>query len=621
MPTIIVVLSVAVVLTAALAVGFAYHRFRGTPPYRWRERVWTRIAELMREAEELQRSTTGNAADRWRTELFHQHLQTIPLTALLPFSGIGPGTVDRLSTAGLGSVADLTRFDVGRIHGFGPAKSADVRAAVRQVVREAEGRFEAGACPEGQEFRRRVAAQALAEQVEVEGKRLQIQAVNAVLARLSAIEPLANRVTFRNHLLGRAQVELTEELLNRSLPAFQVCRIDSPSRPADWGDDLIDVMPDDEDLGPTVPPTPPLEPFPIDVVIGCFGCGAKLRARSSKPRSRFRVGCPQCGSQVVVELPSTSRQPVFVTPVPPPIPPVAPAPPEGRPVATSVSARPALPPPVEASTTRPADLFQAALAAPARSANSSVDHPNLHRLRVLTRFGFVVAKADGRVAKAERAAIRSFLADLFGHDPMLVRHIDPTIEQVESAVPTEEVVVREVVAVLTDPAARQAVCAAAERIADASGERNRREVALLARVRAALDVATEPTRTGGMGGPPPDSQRSGDTDADAPHVIGPPTGAAAEPDPRTVLEIEPGVELTAELIRRRYTLLTDRADPAKAAVIGPEFEQLAVRKRATIRLAAETLIARFGLPLDPPAAPPPPPDLRHNPDLDDIFGG
>jgi hypothetical protein len=87
-----------------------------------------------------------------------------------------------------------------------------------------------------------------------------------------------------------------------------------------------------------------------------------------------------------------------------------------------------------------------------------------------------------------------------------------------------------------------------------------------------------------------------------------------------VLEIEPGVELSAELIRRRFALLTDKLDPAKATALGPEFARLADQKRAAVRAAAEALIAPFGVPLDPPAAPPPPADPRHNPDLDDVFG-
>lgn len=521
MPAFVTILIVAVVLTVAFAVFYAHLRFQRTQAYQWREQVRARVAELVSEADELQHPPSGGSADRWRAELFRQHLRTLPLTALLPCTGIGPGTVDRLSAARLQSIADLTQFDVSRIHGFGPAKSADVRMAVRQVVREAEGRFEAGACPEGQEFSRRLATQAATEQAEAEGRRLKIQAVNAVLARLSALEALANQVTFLNHLLKRMPVGLTDDVMARPLPELQV---------------------------PSVPP-----PAPIPIA----------------------------------------------RPEPPPVP-----------THVVMSARPA------ASAVSSGDLFRVALAAPVRAADSpTTEPPHLHRLRVFARFGFVVAKADGRIAKAERAAIRSFLSDLFGHDPVLVRHIDPTIEQVEAAVPSEEVVVREVLAVVTNPVDRQAVYAAAERIAEASGERNQREEEMLGRLRAVLGVAADPT-------PVPVLPRgNAECVSPTPGVASRQTESPSSPDPRTILEIDPPVELSADLIRRRYTLLTEKADPAKAATLGPEFERMAVKKRADLRQAAESLIARFGVPLDPPAAPPPSMDLRHNPDLDDVFGG
>ena len=73
-------------------------------------------------------------------------------------------------------------------------------------------------------------------------------------------------------------------------------------------------------------------------------------------------------------------------------------------------------------------------------------------------------------------------------------------------------------------------------------------------------------------------------------------------------------------MRRRFTLLSERLDPSRAATLGPEFAALAAEKRDRVRRAAEALMARFGEPLEK-AAPPPPADLRHNPDLDDVFGG
>ncbi len=46
---------------------------------------------------------------------------------------------------------------------------------------------------------------------------------------------------------------------------------------------------------------------------------------------------------------------------------------------------------------------------------------------------YAVARADGRLAAAERAAVRRGLAAFFEGDPVLVRHIDPTLERLASA--------------------------------------------------------------------------------------------------------------------------------------------------------------------------------------------
>ena len=67
--------------------------------------------------------------------------------------------------------------------------------------------------------------------------------------------------------------------------------------------------------------------------------------------------------------------------------------------------------------------------------------------------------------------------------------------------------------------------------------------------------------------------------------------------------------------------MTEKIDPVKAAAFGPEFAAMVERKLAELRAAGEALIAPFGEPLDPPSGPTVPTDLRHNPDLDDAFGG
>ncbi len=90
-------------------------------------------------------------------------------------------------------------------------------------------------------------------------------------------------------------------------------------------------------------------------------------------------------------------------------------------------------------------------------------------------------------------------------------------------------------------------------------------------------------------------------------------------DYRAILEIDPKFELSADLIRRQYTQLAEKTDPAKVKSMGEEFVTMAEQKRAKIRQAAESLIAPFGEPLEKVVVPPPS-DIRHNPDLDAVFG-
>jgi hypothetical protein len=59
----------------------------------------------------------------------------------------------------------------------------------------------------------------------------------------------------------------------------------------------------------------------------------------------------------------------------------------------------------------------------------------------------------------------------------------------------------------------------------------------------------------------------------------------------------------------------------KAARLGPEFLKTAEKQQAVVLQAAEILLGLMGekLEVKPPA--PAAQDLRHNPDLDDVFGG
>ena len=306
------------------------------------------------------------------------------------------------------------------------------------------------------------------------------------------------------------------------------------------------------------------------------------------------------GEAMARPLPEVAVDPPVATVIPV----LKPVVPEVHPVVTLVAKRAG-----DNPMSVPVDLFKQALqTVPATAA----EHPLLPKLRAYCAFAFVVAKADGRIAKSERAEVRELLASSFGHDATLVRFIDPVMEQTERNIPDEDDALAAVLD-LTTPGERRMLYAVAETIADAAGGRGAREVDTLRRMAKALgvsDVATsfqlvdKPSPVALNNSPQPETGRQ-----------------VGNLSPRMILEIDLGATLSPDLIRRRYLLLTERADPAKAAALGAEFAAMAEVKRAGIRNAAEELIAPFGEPLVSPAAPAKPSDIRHNPDLDDVFGG
>jgi tellurite resistance protein len=524
MTVVIVSLVLVVVLTAVISLVILYGQFRRWPPTLWKQRLLDRFADLSARRRTLAGPDPTDLqahADRLATDLFHRHLQTINVHRLDEYPGIGPGTVERVYAAGGRTLDDLTHFRFESIHGIGPSKAADLRAAVATLVREARSRFDAGGCPEAQEFRRKLAVVNAEAGERSAARKRELAGVEAALRSFDGLLAAANEVTFWNYLFHRGTAGPSDDVMNRPFPAV------------------------------TLPP----RPVPV-----------------ARPAAR---------------------------PVPPPVPIARPA------VARPTPAPVTLPPTPAASTPPPApatDLFKAELHAPVATAiPSSGDHPWLPKLVAYTRFAFAVAKADGRMAQAEKKVIRAFLAEQFGHDPVLNRHIDPLMERTEARVPAEAEALAGIETVTT-PAERVDLYKLAERVADASGERNPRERDLLARLATALGV-TSPSAPGVSPVPP---GRRGEL----------PVVHAS--DPRAVLEIDAETEVTADLVRRRYALLSDKLCPTKAAALGPEFAHMAAEKRDRLRTAAETLLAPFGEPLEKPA-PPPPADLRHNPDLDAVF--
>src|SRR5207302_9513338 len=89
-----------------------------------------------------------------------------------------------------------------------------------------------------------------------------------------------------------------------------------------------------------------------------------------------------------------------------------------------------------------------------------------------------------------------------------------------------------------------------------------------------------------------------------------------------LLEIDAGMPLTAELVRRQYNHLMERYALEKFEAAGPEFVALAQSKRESLLAALTALLNTLGEKVETPVpADTAPQELRHNPDLDAVLGG
>jgi tellurite resistance protein len=481
MPSAIVLGLFAVVILVAVVAIDRWLRFRNWPPRAWKDRLERQIAEWGRTIAEQDNHPDAKREQSLREQRLQRYLDSIPLSRLANYPGIGQGTVQKLEEARFTKVSQIGQLGwTSQVPGIGEVRQKSLKEAAKAIKIDGETKFECGQCDEGRAWiaeRDRMREGHRAES----DKRDRIKAAaKRAIDQAQPLVDLARTVTFPAFLFHSHSCPVTDEVMNRPFPTMVIDEVKS---------------------GPVS--VPPVEAKPAD---------------------------------------------------------------------------------------RPA--------ADAREPAGPAENKDLERLRIYTRFAFVIARADGRVTVAEKKEIRTFLYEQFEGDTRLARHIDAIIEQCENPPPVEADVIAEL-REITNHDQQGVLLSAARRIADCSGDRNQKEQIVIDRIATAFGLSGSSAT---------------------------PSSAATVPpatDDRTVLGIPADAKLTSELVRRRFNILTDQFDPAKAAGLGEEFVAMAAGKRDAVKSSAERLMAQLGEPLIPPAAPPPPPppsDIRYNPDLDAIFG-
>lgn len=257
----------------------------------------------------------------------------------------------------------------------------------------------------------------------------------------------------------------------------------------------------------------------------------------------------------------------------------------------------------------PGDLFQDALHSSAKPAFREGDADyQLAAIELTVQLAFAAARADGRIARREKEVIEEHIERRFSHDPVTHQRAREWCAHYESAGIDVDACLRRI-SQLFAPGQRALLFDLIEQTLTASNGINDREAEWLGEVSRRLGVPrAQPAATPAL--PQPMSQ---------PVVNERPTPAESRESQLLALEISPATPLSADLIRRQYNLLSDRFAPEKFELMGPEFVDMARTKRETIQRAAEALIQAFGEKLE--RSPEPASQaLRHNPDLDAVFG-
>src|SRR5262249_782136 len=153
--------------------------------------------QLLAERRSLISSGAADPAEEraLRDRAFDQFLGSIAVEELDAYPGIGPATIAKLREGGYESLGKLSRGPV-RVAGLGGKRLADVEAAVRNLVKQAESRFQAGACPQARTLLEQLQALRAAHSERSLHARTRVEALQGLIAQLRPLVEFSSRLSF-----------------------------------------------------------------------------------------------------------------------------------------------------------------------------------------------------------------------------------------------------------------------------------------------------------------------------------------------------------------------------------------------------------------------------------------
>lgn len=547
-------------------------KYSSSPEKMWKSKVLNSVsninAALTREQfsyDSMNRSHELEV-DQLRSNALNRILQQMPVELLADYPGIGPSTVEKLHYSGFRTIHDIHTRSIN-IHGIGDKRLSDIRVGSRQLYQQAISTLEKSTSAEHQQLNRAIAAihQAYTEKSRISEARL--NAVKKVCEIMREAVATANKITFWGFVRSTNRSHLSDRLRNFGFPNLEATLEKAEAKAKRQEKESEEkTLPFEMSAAPAKPViqplrnVPPPKPVPpsVDRKLNTFVATQKL---DTKPRTPPEPPCPALSPfEELMQAPSPPHLPVRSE--------------------------------LESIPFQTVDLAQVLM-------------------EIAVELGYLIARADGRLAQAEQQMIEGYLDSRYHTDvamhtkaQSLSAHfakasivIQPLIERIKKHCNAEAI---------------QHLMGFAKEVALA-GNLNEKKDHLYQDIGKRLGLSLASLQAVPVVAKPPLPPKPVEK------VIAPPP-ANTQSKLLQSLEISDDQPLSADLIRRQFNKLADRFQSNKIAHLGADFELLAEQRYTAARQAAEQLLQEMGEPLVITEKPAEPVGIRENKELDELFG-
>ncbi len=235
----------------------------------------------------------------------------------------------------------------------------------------------------------------------------------------------------------------------------------------------------------------------------------------------------------------------------------------------------------------------------------------LDKLEFSIQFAFLIARLDGTLSPSAKKLIHDYFQEQYASEAALANrgkaycvHLERGPIQFENGISQFHK--------LFTADERSRLISLGGRIIQASDRESKKAVALLQKMAGDLKISSVLENTAVKTPEPlPGSPQ--------PLLMQCTPLATSKDDYLRILEIDPSLTISADLVRRQFNHVCGKYAPERAASLDREFVELFDKKREEIKIAATALLQELGEELESTTSSQPK-ALRENPDLDKEFG-